>query len=73
MRLAVRSRQVTVNDLGDAKKLWSRKRPRPSSTEPAKATDIKARIESIRQQAEEATSDYDKESYRSVSRSSPAC
>jgi chaperonin GroEL len=53
--------KATLNDLGDAKKSsWRRKTPR-SSTAPARPADIKARIESIRQQAEEATSDYDKE------------
>jgi len=53
--------KVTVNDLGDAKKVVVEKETTTIIDGAGKAADIKARIESIRQQAEEATSDYDKE------------
>src|SRR6195256_5111590 len=53
--------KVTLNDLGDAKKVVVEKETTTIIDGAGKATDIKARIESIRQQAEEATSDYDKE------------
>src|ERR1700728_4321933 len=53
--------KVTVNDLGDAKKVGVEKETTTIIDGAGKATDIKARIESIRQQAEDATSDYDKE------------
>ena len=53
--------KVTVSNLGDAKKVVVEKETTTIIDGAGKATDIKARIESIRQQAEEATSDYDKE------------
>jgi len=53
--------KVTLNDLGDAKKVVVEKETTTIIDGAGKATDIKARIESIRQQVEEATSDYDKE------------
>src|SRR5438067_339200 len=53
--------KVTVNDLGDAKKVVVEKETTTIIDGAGKTADIKARIESIRQQAEEATSDYDKE------------
>src|ERR1700726_2643166 len=53
--------KATLNDLGDAKKVVVEKETTTIIDGAGKATDIKARIESIRQQAEEATSDYDKE------------
>src|SRR6266436_3675822 len=53
--------KVTVNDLGDAKKVVVEKETTTIIDGAGKAADIKARIESIRQQVEEATSDYDKE------------
>jgi chaperonin GroEL len=53
--------KVTVNDLGEAKKVVVAKENTTIIDGAGKATDIKARIESIRQQVEEATSDYDKE------------
>ena len=53
--------KVTVNDLGEAKKVVIEKETTTIIDGAGKATDIKARIEAIRQQAEEATSDYDKE------------
>jgi len=53
--------KVTVNDLGDAKKVVVAKENTTIIDGAGKATDIKARIESIRRQVEEATSDYDKE------------
>ena len=53
--------KVTVNDLGNAKKVVVAKENTTIIDGAGKATDIKARIESIRQQVEEATSDYDKE------------
>jgi chaperonin GroEL len=53
--------KVTVDDLGEAKKVVVAKENTTIIDGAGKATDIKARIESIRKQAEEATSDYDKE------------
>jgi chaperonin GroEL len=53
--------KVTLNDLGDAKKVVVAKENTTIIDGAGKATDIKARIESIRHQVEEATSDYDKE------------
>src|SRR5574339_730806 len=53
--------KATLNDLGDAKKVVVEKENTTVIGGAGKAADIKARIESIRQQAEEATSDYDKE------------
>jgi len=53
--------KVTLSELGDAKKVVIEKEATTIIDGAGKATDIKARIESIRQQAEEATSDYDKE------------
>ena len=53
--------KATLNDLGEAKKIVIEKENTTIIDGAGKATDIKGRIESIRQQAEEATSDYDKE------------
>jgi chaperonin GroEL len=53
--------KVTLNDLGDAKKVVIAKENTTIIDGAGKATEIKARIESIRQQLDEATSDYDKE------------
>jgi len=53
--------KATLNDLGEAKKVVVEKENTTIIDGAGKASDIKARIESIRQQAEEATSDYDKE------------
>src|SRR5471030_2937034 len=53
--------KASVNDLGEAKKIVMEKENTTIIDGAGKATDIKARIASIRQQAEEATSDYDKE------------
>jgi len=53
--------KATLNDLGDAKKVVIEKENTTIIDGAGKGADIKARIESIRQQAEEATSDYDKE------------
>jgi len=53
--------KVTVNDLGEAKKVVVAKEDTTIIDGAGKATDIKARVESIRKQVEEATSDYDKE------------
>jgi chaperonin GroEL len=53
--------KATLNDLGDAKKVVVEKENTTLIDGAGKAADIKARIESIRAQAEEATSDYDKE------------
>jgi chaperonin GroEL len=53
--------KATLNDLGEAKKVVVEKENTTIIDGHGKAADIKARIESIRQQAEEATSDYDKE------------
>ena len=53
--------KVTLGDLGKAKKVVISKENTTLIDGAGKATDIKARIESIRRQVEEATSDYDKE------------
>jgi chaperonin GroEL len=53
--------KATLNDLGEAKKIVVEKENTTIIDGNGKASDIKARVESIRQQAEEATSDYDKE------------
>jgi chaperonin GroEL len=53
--------KATVNDLGEAKKVLVEKENTTIIDGAGKASDIKGRIESIRQQVEEATSDYDKE------------
>jgi chaperonin GroEL len=53
--------KATLNDLGEAKKIVVEKENSTIIDGAGKAADIKARVESIRSQAEEATSDYDKE------------
>ncbi len=53
--------KATLNDLGEAKKIVVEKENTTVIDGAGKQADIKARIESIRQQVEEATSDYDKE------------
>jgi chaperonin GroEL len=53
--------KATSNDLGEAKKIVVEKENTTIIDGDGKGTDIKARIESIRQQIAEATSDYDKE------------
>jgi chaperonin GroEL len=53
--------KASLNDLGEAKKIVVEKENTTIIDGAGKAADIKARIDSIRQQAEEATSDYDKE------------
>jgi chaperonin GroEL len=52
---------VSLQDLGKAKRITISKENTTIIEGAGKAADIKARIESIRQQIEEATSDYDKE------------
>src|SRR5690606_8821231 len=53
--------KATLNDLGEAKTVGVEKENTTIIDGAGKQADIKARIESIRQQIEEATSDYDKE------------
>ena len=53
--------KVTLSDLGEAKKVVVAKENTTIIDGAGKAADIKARVESIRRQVEEATSDYDKE------------
>src|SRR6201985_1467926 len=53
--------KVTLSDLGDAKKVVVTKENTAIIDGAGKAEQIKARVESIRKQVEEATSDYDKE------------
>jgi chaperonin GroEL len=53
--------KATLNDLGEAKKIVVEKENTTIIDGAGKQADIKGRIESIRQQIEEATSDYDKE------------
>ncbi len=53
--------KATLSDLGEAKRVLVEKENTTIIDGAGKAADIKARVESIRQQIEEATSDYDKE------------
>jgi chaperonin GroEL len=53
--------KITLNDLGEAKKVVIDKENTTIIGGAGKAEDIKARIASIRQRAQESTSDYDKE------------
>jgi chaperonin GroEL len=53
--------KVTLEDLGEAKKVVLTKENTTIIDGAGKAADIKARVESIRKQVEESTSDYDKE------------
>jgi chaperonin GroEL len=53
--------KATLNDLGEAKRLVVEKENTTIIDGHGKAAEIKGRVESIRQQIEEATSDYDKE------------
>src|ERR1700753_3043540 len=53
--------KASLEDLGEAKRIVVEKENSTIIDGAGKGADIKARIESIRQQAEEATSDYDKE------------
>jgi chaperonin GroEL len=53
--------KASLNDLGEAKKVVVEKENTTLIDGAGKASDIKARVESIRQQIEETTSDYDKE------------
>jgi len=53
--------KATLNDLGEAKKITVEKENSTIIDGKGKASEIKARVEQIRTQIEEATSDYDKE------------
>jgi chaperonin GroEL len=53
--------KASLNDLGEAKKVVVEKENTTIIDGHGKPTDIKARVAQIRQQIEEATSDYDKE------------
>jgi len=53
--------KLTLSDLGEAKKVVISKDNTTIIDGAGKAADIKARVESIRRQIEEATSEYDKE------------
>ncbi len=53
--------KATISDLGEAKKVLAEKENTTIIDGAGKAADIKARVAQIRQQADEATSDYDKE------------
>jgi chaperonin GroEL len=53
--------KATTNDLGEAKRIVVEKENTTIIDGAGKASEIKGRVESIRQQIEEATSDYDKE------------
>ena len=53
--------KATLNDLGEAKKIVVEKENSTIIDGKGKNSDIKARVEQIRKQIEEATSDYDKE------------
>jgi len=53
--------KATLNDLGRAKKIIVEKENTTIIDGAGKASDIKARVDNVRQQIEDATSDYDKE------------
>ncbi len=53
--------KATLNDLGEAKKILVEKENTTIIDGKGKGSDIKARVEQIRKQVEETTSDYDKE------------
>src|SRR5689334_9660178 len=53
--------KATLNDLGEAKKVLVEKENTTLIDGKGKTSDIKGRVEQIRKQIEEATSDYDKE------------
>ena len=53
--------KATLNDLGKAKKIVADKENTTIIDGAGKSSDIKARVDNIRQQIEDATSDYDKE------------
>jgi chaperonin GroEL len=53
--------KATLNDLGEAKKIVVEKENTTIIDGKGKNSDIKARVEQIRKQIDEATSDYDKE------------
>src|SRR5688572_25265920 len=53
--------KATLNDLGKAKKIVADKENTTIIDGAGKASEIKARVDNIRQQIEDATSDYDKE------------
>jgi len=53
--------KASLNDLGEAKKVQVEKENTTIIDGAGKGSDIKARVSTIRQQIEEATSDYDKE------------
>src|SRR5437868_2498485 len=53
--------KATLNDLGEAKKILVEKENTTLIDGKGKASDIKARVEQIRRQVEETSSDYDKE------------
>jgi chaperonin GroEL len=53
--------KATLNDMGEAKKIVVEKENSTIIDGKGKNSDIKARVEQIRRQIEEATSDYDKE------------
>jgi chaperonin GroEL len=53
--------KATLNDLGKAKKIVAEKENTTIIDGAGKTGDIKARVDNIRQQIEDATSDYDKE------------
>jgi chaperonin GroEL len=53
--------KATLNDLGEAKKIVVEKENSTIIDGKGKSSEIKARVEQIRRQIEEATSDYDKE------------
>jgi chaperonin GroEL len=64
--------KATLNDLGEAKKIVVEKENTTIIDGAGKAADIKARIESIRQQARKRPATTTRRSCRSASRSSPA-
>jgi len=53
--------KATLNDLGEAKKIIVEKENTTVIDGKGKSSEIKARVEQIRKQIDEATSDYDKE------------
>ncbi len=59
--LGIKLENVTIDDLGTAKRIVVDKDTLPSLTEPADKEKIAARVKQIRTQIEDTTSDYDRE------------
>ncbi len=71
--LGIKLETVTLNMLGRAKKVRIEKENTTIVDGAGKKKDIEARVQQIKAQIEETTSDYDRESCRSVWRSCGRC